>query len=1090
MSRSAAVCCLAAVLVLSSSAWRVGLFASAQGMTEDGVSVDRASISLTLRAGETKTETLRLSALQRTRILFRSEPDIDEVVLPDSRRLQQAETNDPPLSGSTLASDAIHTRERMHSARVTREEHGEELIPAPVRPAEEARRRLDDTDVGSERLRMVVDVRELQDNRDADGQELFPTDRVIVGWRCDDDSADTDEGGGRRRLTMKRRLLSDHIATPRYLAGRDEGESTEPLIRAKATAPPAGGGTAVNHLRLEGVCEIDLVQLRDKTLHGMQEFFKAFADGDPDNKIAMLSPDLTLRLQQGGDSSREWVLPDDPYFPLQWSLEACPPVASGLRGGSRCERDPTVDMDLPQAWAVDRGDNDITVAVLDTGVNYRHPDLFGTMWTNQKELDGVQGVDDDNNGYVDDFVGYNFFDKNNNPMDDNGHGSHVSGVIAARTNNRRGIAGISKTAKIMALKVLGGEGAGNLSGHLRAVEYAVDNGARVINNSLGSHPGLSPTDRQRLRDLMKPAMIYALDTVFITAAGNSGLNISVYPEYPASLIGDWTLTIASYGLDGKLSPFSNYGATNVHVAAPGGNITSSYTGENYVSASGTSMACPMASGVAALVLAQNPSLQPQQVVDILVQSARPDPTLQDRTISGGRLNAYRAMLIEPHFFFAPSDQDLVITPVAPQTLDIKLDARRLKAGVHKGRLEGKWYREIFGQLREFKLDIPIEMTVEGDGNAPEILQDATPPSGPGSPSYVPPPPPPELPGEAGFTQPDARGGTPSTSASGSGTGGGTPEVVFEESAGSIFWVSNECPADVRIAVRYYDTRPGESSGEWKSLCWGTARAGGEGTAPKYLLRDARGEIRSTREDWYFYAETPGGDIKWQGAGDSRTVCTGELLNLRKGRVDPDGVHYAVLSCPDSTLGGRAVGTDTGTTAPLGPSPSVEYPSPASVSGSTTSTSGRDGDDLNLNAAATILPPVEGKEDGSPLILGGDGPFSSVNWLDQQLVAEFAHIDGQPTRRRRLVADTQLSLQQLTASVSSLFEQIAHDHDDADADSADVPHVDMSDAPRNASPVRSGGVAGLRPYFDLEWLSSAAAATEPIGKEEILQYVMA
>ncbi|PHJ25896.1 subtilisin sub8 [Cystoisospora suis] len=367
------------------------------------------------------------------------------------------------------------------------------------------------------------------------------------------------------------------------------------------------------------------------------------------------------------------------------------------RGGSDIPDESTFsssNIDMVQAWRLKLNggveDSDsrptVLVAVIDTGVNYLHSDLADSMWVNSQELHGIPGFDDDQNGYVDDVYGWNFLHGNNNPMDDNGHGSHVAGIIGAQRDNKMGVSGISNHARILALKILDKKGEGDVSHAIPAIRYALDNGAKVITNSWG---GISGPGTQILGVLLKEAVADASGTVFVIAAGNDGMDITKDPYYPASFLRDWTITVAAHGRDGALPHWTNYGQRNVHLTAPGESITSTWIGSGYRLSSGTSMAAPMVSGVAAEILAYNPTLQPQQVVDVLVQSGVHDKRHKNLSLTGSRLNAYRAIVLSQLQFFSVSAGEVHIGGAEEPTAEVQVyfRAQSLPPGVYEGSLE-------------------------------------------------------------------------------------------------------------------------------------------------------------------------------------------------------------------------------------------------------------------------------------------------------------------------------------------------------------------------------------------------------------------
>ncbi|MEH2092962.1 CARDB domain-containing protein [Nostoc sp.] len=276
----------------------------------------------------------------------------------------------------------------------------------------------------------------------------------------------------------------------------------------------------------------------------------------------------------------------------------------------------------PEVWAKGYTGQGVIVAVIDTGVDYNHPDLNANIWKNTKEIAG-NGKDDDGNGYIDDVNGWNFVGNNNNPLDDEGHGTHVSGTIAAVKNNF-GVTGIAYNAKIMPVKVLGSDGQGSSSAIAKGIRYAVDNGANVINLSLG---GSANSDEQS-------AIQYAASKgVFVvSAAGNDG---GTAPIYPARYADQWGLAVGAVSYNRTLADFSNRAGTTplAYVTAPGAYLTgdddgylgigiySTLPGNKYGFEDGTSMAAPHVAGVIALMLSAKKGLTNAQVRQIVTTTA-------------------------------------------------------------------------------------------------------------------------------------------------------------------------------------------------------------------------------------------------------------------------------------------------------------------------------------------------------------------------------------------------------------------------------------------------------------------------------------
>ncbi len=305
--------------------------------------------------------------------------------------------------------------------------------------------------------------------------------------------------------------------------------------------------------------------------------------------------------------------PDDTSYPQMWGMH-------GPKGiGAEC------------AWDTRTDSSSVTVAVIDSGVDYNHSDLNSNVWTNPGETPG-NGLDDDGNGYPDDVYGWDFFQADGEPMDVNGHGTHVAGTIGAQGNNATGVTGVGWDASLMSLRVLGGNGRGSTWDIAQAIDYAVDNGAKVINASLGwtgaGHQGVSDAiDRAKDQGVL-----------FVAAAGNSQPNEN--PPIPASdldgsfnawpaeysKVHDNVITVAAINPDGTLGSYSHWGDESVQIAAPGTDIYSTLLGGGYGGPgwSGTSMATPHVAGAAALLWAEQPGMSYLGIKHVILNSTRPE----------------------------------------------------------------------------------------------------------------------------------------------------------------------------------------------------------------------------------------------------------------------------------------------------------------------------------------------------------------------------------------------------------------------------------------------------------------------------------
>ena len=291
----------------------------------------------------------------------------------------------------------------------------------------------------------------------------------------------------------------------------------------------------------------------------------------------------------------------------------------------------------PQAWSIRKDSPTVVVAVVDTGIDYNHPDLQANIWTNTKEIPN-NGIDDDHNGIVDDVHGGNFVpgSPTGNPMDDHNHGTHVAGIVSAMTNNATGVAGTTWKTQLMAAKFLDANGSGSTANAIKAIDYAMRMGAHVMNNSWGGG-GFSTA----LKTAIEAAQSRGI--VFAAAAGNDGRDADATPNYPSGYDVSNIIAVMASDQADKRASFSNWGKTSVDLAAPGVSILSTLRNNQYVSFSGTSMATPFVTGAAALVKAGHPGWTAEQIKKHLMDTADKIPDLQNMSITGGRLNLEKAV---------------------------------------------------------------------------------------------------------------------------------------------------------------------------------------------------------------------------------------------------------------------------------------------------------------------------------------------------------------------------------------------------------------------------------------------------------------
>lgn len=321
-------------------------------------------------------------------------------------------------------------------------------------------------------------------------------------------------------------------------------------------------------------------------------------------------------------------------------------------------------INAPAAWDNSTGSSNVVVAVIDSGVDFTHPDLSANMWVNQAEQSGKSGVDDDGNGVVDDIYGYNAVSNNGYPMDDNGHGTHVAGTIGAVGNNGIGVTGVNWNVKIMACKFLDASGSGYTSDAIECLQYIKTMKSRGVNivatnNSWGgggySKALYDAIDSQR-------------DILFIAAAGNASSNNDATPTYPADYDLPNVIAVAATTSADSLAYFSNYGRRTVHVGAPGYSILSTIPNNGYGYKSGTSMATPHVTGLAALIKASNMNLDWRGIKNLILSGGDHLAALDGKSVTGRRINAYGSLTCIDSRLFSVLKFPSTIQPGVPTTL--------------------------------------------------------------------------------------------------------------------------------------------------------------------------------------------------------------------------------------------------------------------------------------------------------------------------------------------------------------------------------------------------------------------------------------
>jgi subtilisin family serine protease len=328
------------------------------------------------------------------------------------------------------------------------------------------------------------------------------------------------------------------------------------------------------------------------------------------------------------------LLPNDEFFNQSWGLENNGQKMAGMNGRK------DADIDASAAWDITTGSKSTVVAIIDTGIDYNHPDLIDNIWANPGEIPN-DGIDNDENGFVDDIHGWDFRNNDNDPIDEHYHGTHVAGIIGAKGNNSIGSVGVNWDISMMALKIFDARGGGTDSDAISAINYATmmkerGTNIRAINASWGMNEYSQP-----LYNAIESAG--QSNILFVAAAGNKFRNTDLKPYYPASFDLDNIISVGASANTEIRAWFSNYGVKSVDLFAPGQTIQSTFPNGGYGQLSGTSMAAPFVTGVIGLVTTKYPNLSMDKVKLSLIRGV--DNKLgrltsqYQNSVSLGRLNA-------------------------------------------------------------------------------------------------------------------------------------------------------------------------------------------------------------------------------------------------------------------------------------------------------------------------------------------------------------------------------------------------------------------------------------------------------------------
>ena len=368
------------------------------------------------------------------------------------------------------------------------------------------------------------------------------------------------------------------------------------------------GGKVIRQFRSSGALHVSFA---DKSAKSTKHIAEALASLDD---VEYVEANSIIRLEN---------TPNDPSLSSLWGM---------------------TKISAERAWEVSTGDRDVLVGVIDTGVDYNHPDIRANYWSNAGETGtdengndkSTNRIDDDNNGYVDDFRGWDFANNDNNPMDDHNHGTHCAGTIGGVGDNGVGVVGVNWQVGIVGPKFISAAGSGTTAAAISAIEYATTIGVNLTSNSWGGGGSSEP---------MRLAIKEASDAgiLFIAAAGNSTANNDVTSSFPSNYDVPNVVAVAATGQNDSLASFSSYGLRTVDLAAPGVDIYSTARNNGYTSMSGTSMATPHVAGAVALMMSVHKQMTMDQLRAKLFQSVDAVPALATKVATGGRLNLEKAL---------------------------------------------------------------------------------------------------------------------------------------------------------------------------------------------------------------------------------------------------------------------------------------------------------------------------------------------------------------------------------------------------------------------------------------------------------------
>ena len=414
--------------------------------------------------------------------------------------------------------------------------------------------------------------------------------------------------------------------------GSDESDSskTEILVRFRPNVTRDAIESLTSRLndevedRIEAVDGLDVIEDEDnRSADEVVAQYRALSE------VEYAEANSEIKLDHEGAGKH--VHANDELFYKQWGL-----FNHGQDGGKS-----GADISAMQAWAVTKGSDQVVVAVLDSGVDYTHPDLASNIWTRPEIIKEYEDEDLTPDGPIEDVHGFNVVEDNGDPMDDNGHGTHCAGIIGAEGGNETGIAGVNWTVKIMPLKFMDSDGAGTTKDAIEAINYVINRKRAGVNVRVISASWGSTIKSRALEDVIRKAGDEGI--LLVAAAGNDHSDNDAKPHYPASYDLNNVISVAAVDRNDELTSFSNWGATSVDVAAPGQQIFSTWLNHGFEEKQGTSMATPFVAGVAALVLSTNPTISIDDLRMRLLNSVDAVPSLKGKVATGGRINAAKAV---------------------------------------------------------------------------------------------------------------------------------------------------------------------------------------------------------------------------------------------------------------------------------------------------------------------------------------------------------------------------------------------------------------------------------------------------------------